>query len=127
MFKGIVLIAALVTLGACSNTGRANEDKVTQTKTETDTTYERQAVGKTADQAGQNKTDVEITRQIRQALVKDESLSTNAHNIKIITQNKKVVLKGLVNSAAEKAKVESIARASQASATVESQLEISKK
>ncbi len=65
----------------------------------------------TAEEQSNGKGDVEITRQIRQAVVKDESLSMNAHNVKIITASGKVILKGPVNSAAEKTKVESLAKA----------------
>ena len=60
----------------------------------------------TADQQKQNKSDIEITRNIRRAIVKDDSLSTYAHNIKIITQDGAVTLKGPVRSAEEKAEIE---------------------
>ena len=65
----------------------------------------------TADQQKQNKSDIEITRNIRRAIVKDDSLSTYAHNIKIITQDGAVTLKGPVKSAEEKAEVEKKAAA----------------
>src|SRR5678815_3756836 len=48
----------------------------------------------TADQQKENKSDREITRRIRESLVKDESLSTYAHNIKIVTRDGHVTLKG---------------------------------
>lgn len=60
----------------------------------------------TADQQKNNKTDLEITRQIRKALVADKSLSTYAHNIKIVTRDGKVTLKGPVRSEDEKQIVE---------------------
>ena len=56
----------------------------------------------TADQQSNAKSDRELTRQIRRAIVKDKSLSTYAHNIKIITQNGVVTLKGPVNTDEEK-------------------------
>ena len=40
-----------------------------------------------------NDTDQELTRSIRQAIIADKSLSTYAHNIKIISQNDMVTLK----------------------------------
>ena len=55
-----------------------------------------------ADQQSNNASDVELTRKIRQAVVKDKSLSTYAHNIKIITRNGVVELKGPVRSQEEK-------------------------
>jgi osmotically-inducible protein OsmY len=60
----------------------------------------------TADQQKNNKSDLELTREIRQALVKDKSLSINAHNIKVIAQNGVVTLKGPVKSEEEKQAVE---------------------
>lgn len=59
----------------------------------------------TADQQSNNKADVELTRQIRRAVVKDASLSTMAHNIKIISSEGKVILKGPVKSEREKAAI----------------------
>ena len=60
----------------------------------------------TADQQKENPADREITQKIRQALMDDKSLSTYAHNVKIITQDGKVTLKGPVRSAEEKKTIE---------------------
>jgi hyperosmotically inducible periplasmic protein len=60
----------------------------------------------TADQQKMNPADRETSRQIRSAIVKDKTLSTYSHNIKIITQNGKVTLKGPVRSDDEKANIE---------------------
>jgi len=56
----------------------------------------------TADQAKNNKTDVKLMQQIRKAIVKDKSLSTYAHNAKIVASNGKVTLSGPVKSEDEK-------------------------
>jgi hyperosmotically inducible periplasmic protein len=61
----------------------------------------------TADQQSANKSDTDITRDIRRSIVSDKSLSTYAHNVKIITQNGAVTLKGPVNSDEEKQTVAS--------------------
>ena len=60
----------------------------------------------TADKQPNAKSDVELTAEIRRAIVADKNLSTNAHNIKIIVQDGKVTLKGPVASKTEKATVE---------------------
>jgi hyperosmotically inducible protein len=60
----------------------------------------------TADQQKNAKSDREMTRKIRQALIQDRSLSTYGHNVKIITQNGMVTLKGPVQSEDEKKAVE---------------------
>jgi len=59
----------------------------------------------TADQAKNNKSDREIMQQIRKSIVADKSLSSYAHNIKIIAKNGMVTLKGPVRSEAERATV----------------------
>src|SRR5512133_3494362 len=46
----------------------------------------------TADQQKENRSDRDITQQIRQSIVSDKSLSTYAHNVKVITQNGEVTL-----------------------------------
>ena len=56
----------------------------------------------TADQQKMNASDRELTKKIRQSVMADKSLSTNAHNVKIISQNGAVTLKGPVKSDEEK-------------------------
>jgi hyperosmotically inducible protein len=65
----------------------------------------------TADQQKMNPADRETSRQIRSAIMKDKTLSTYSHNIKIITQDGKVTLKGPVRSDDEKANIEAKAAA----------------
>jgi hyperosmotically inducible protein len=60
----------------------------------------------TADQQKDNRSDRGITQQIRESIMKDKSLSTYAHNVKIITQNGQVTLKGPVRSDDEKRTIE---------------------
>jgi hyperosmotically inducible protein len=69
-------------------------------------TRDRQPSQVTADQQKNNKTDLDITKEIRKALVADKSLSSYAHNVKVITRNGKVTLKGPVRSEDEKKMVE---------------------
>jgi osmotically-inducible protein OsmY len=63
---------------------------------------DRNADEVTADQQKMNATDRELTRKIRRSIMADKSLSTYAHNIKIISQNGAVTLKGPVKSDDEK-------------------------
>jgi len=60
----------------------------------------------TADQQKENRSDRDLTKQIRQSIVKDKSLSRYAHNVKIIAQNGAVTLKGPVRSDEEKSAIE---------------------
>ena len=65
-----------------------------------------------------------ITQQIRQDLMKDKSLSFTAKNVKIITIDGKVTLRGPVKSDAERSAIEAAAR--RVTGNVDSQLEVSK-
>jgi hyperosmotically inducible protein len=60
----------------------------------------------TADQQKMNPADRDLTKKIRMALHDDQSLSMYAHNIKIISQDGKVTLRGPVRSEDEKAAIE---------------------
>ncbi len=66
----------------------------------------------TADQQKNNRGDVDLTKTIRRSIVQDKSLSSYAHNVKIIAQNGTVTLKGPVKTEDEKknilAKAESV-------------------
>ena len=85
------------------------------------------------DRAGDSKTpgdqsnspeDLKITQAIRQAVVKDESLTMTAKNVKIITAGGQVTLRGPVKSTEEKTKIETIATATAGKGKVDNQLEV---
>ena len=78
----------------------------------------------TADQQKENRPDRDITKQIRQALAKDSSLSSYAHNVKIITQGGMVTLKGPVRSDEEKKAVEAKAVEVAGDGKVSNQLDV---
>lgn len=67
--------------------------------------------------------DIKITAAIRKAVVKIKSLSLDAHNAKIITRNGVVTLRGPVENADEKAKLQSIAETIRGVKQVDNQLE----
>jgi hyperosmotically inducible periplasmic protein len=81
----------------------------------------------TADQQKENQSDRELARQIRKSVVQDKSLSTNAHNVKIIAQNGAVTLKGPVNSAEEKQAIEAKAAQVAGADKVTSELQVAQK
>jgi hypothetical protein len=78
----------------------------------------------TADQQKMNASDREFTQKIRKAINEDKSLSTYAHNIKIITQDGKVTLRGPVRSEDEKNNLQEKAVAVAGQENVTNQLEI---
>lgn len=68
---------------------------------------DRNASSMTADQQKDNRTDRNLTQQIRHAIMQDKALSTYAQNVKIISQNGTITLKGPVRSEVEKQAIES--------------------
>jgi hyperosmotically inducible periplasmic protein len=73
---------------------------------------------------GTTKEDVEITRNIRKAVMDKSALSTTAKNVKIITTNGKVTLRGPVNSPEEQQAIVSIAQGVAGVTSVDDQLEV---
>jgi hyperosmotically inducible periplasmic protein len=68
--------------------------------------------------------DVEITRAIRQVLVDDSSLGTNAQNVKVITVDGTVTLRGAVASTAEHARIVAVAKEAAGLDRVQDELEV---
>lgn len=83
--------------------------------------------GLSADQQGNSKSDVEMTRKIRRSITSNKNLSTYAHNIKIITREGRVILKGPVRSEAERKVIEDTAVTVAGADNVTSGLEVKAK
>jgi len=88
---------------------------------------DRNANQPTADQQPNNRSDRDITQQIRRSIFKDKTLSTYAHNVKIITQNGQVTLKGPVRSDDEKKAVEAKAAEVAGADKITSELDVQPK
>jgi hyperosmotically inducible protein len=78
----------------------------------------------TADQQKENRSDRELARRIRRAIVKDKSLSTYAHNVKVVVQNGAVTLKGPVRTEEDKKAIEGKATEAAGEGKVTSELEV---
>jgi hyperosmotically inducible periplasmic protein len=78
----------------------------------------------TAGQQSNATSDVELTRKVRRAVVNDHSLSMLAHNIKIISANGRVILRGPVKTEQEKTVIASKAQAIAGADKVDNQLEV---
>jgi len=72
----------------------------------------------------ESKADLDLTQRIRRAVVADKSLSTTGHNIKIITVNGTVTLRGPVKSEKEREKIVAQARKLAGKKQVENELEV---
>jgi hyperosmotically inducible periplasmic protein len=78
----------------------------------------------TAEKQSNSKDDLALTQKIRQAVVKDGSLSMNAKNVKIIARDGKITLQGPVDSQQEKDAIATKAREIAGKDKVEDQLEV---
>jgi hyperosmotically inducible protein len=87
---------------------------------------ERDRSGETTTSGDQSNSqeDVKITAAIRRAVVRDNSLSTTAKNVKIITANGTVTLRGPVKNDAEKTKIAELAQSAAGNAKIDNQLEV---
>jgi len=99
----LAVLAGVLVSGLALSSALAQD---TQNPTQQDNTkvnkQDRSGGGVTADQQKNNAGDRHLTQQIRKAVIADKSLSTYAHNVKIISQNGAVTLKGPVRSEEEK-------------------------
>jgi hypothetical protein len=75
---------------------------------------------------GNGEADLKLTQQIRQAVMADNKLSFTAKNIKIITKDGKVTLRGPVKTAEERAAIEADARRAAGTAPIDNQIEVKK-
>jgi hyperosmotically inducible periplasmic protein len=71
---------------------------------------DRDSQSPNADKAKNNSSDREVMAHIRRDMVRDKSLSTYAHNVKIVSKNGKVTLRGPVQSDQEKETIEQYAK-----------------
>jgi len=116
--------AALLLAVLAPAPARAQDTSTPPAATAPDNSATNKAQKKTADQQSNNSADLSITKQIRQAIVGDKSLSTYAHNVKVITTNGVVTLKGPVRSDEEKQAVADKAIAVAGSSSVKNQLSV---
>jgi len=130
MIKKVLLCAlALLVLGGYTGAVRAADTTAaTPAQTAPDNTgrnvRDRSGDTLTPGDQSNNKADLNLTQQIRKAIVADKSLSTNAKNVKIITVNGVVTLRGPVTSPQEKSTVEAKAQNIAGANNVDSQLEV---
>lgn len=109
---------AIAALAACKSSARDAPAPDNTAKNDRD-----RAATPTADNAGNSTSDLDLTQKLRKAVMDDGSLSTNAHNCKIVVQNDTITLVGPVASDAERAKVEQIAAANAGDRKIVNQLE----
>lgn len=99
----VVCLLAVPYLGAQESGRDEAKAKADNTKVNK---RDRNKAEPTADRAKDNTNDREIMKKIRDSIVSDKSLSTYAHNVKVVSQQGKVTLKGAVHSEEEKQSIQ---------------------
>jgi hyperosmotically inducible protein len=131
MHKRAIVVALMIfTLGGSASFVLAAEETTPPPATETapDNTgrnvRDRSGATLTPGDQSETKADRTLTQRIRKAVVKDKSLSTTAHNIKIITNNGTVTLRGPVKTEHERDKIVAKAQQIAGAKHVDNQLEV---
>jgi hyperosmotically inducible protein len=123
----LVLSACLLMVVACASKPE-QVDVARKSSTDADNTArnsrDRDGATQTAGDQAENETDRTISANVREAVVADNGLSMNAHNVKIVTSGGTVTLRGPVKSSEEKAAIESKAKQVAGVTRVDNLLEI---
>lgn len=126
-FATLLIVGVAGCTDARTPTGRTAEERPAASTVDRDNTAvnqrDRGTAAKTPLDQNENQSDIKITADIRKQVV-DTDMSVNAQNVKIMTQDGKVTLRGPVKSDDEKAKIEQIAQAVAGKGKVDSQLEV---
>src|SRR5882672_7968752 len=117
-------LMALACLTAFGLVALAADDKRTEPDNTATNERDRSDETKTSGDQSNSSADLKTTQAIRQALMKDRELSTTAKNIKIITANGQVTLRGPVKTAQEKSKVDQLAKSAAGGAKIDDQLDV---
>ena len=129
--KYTFLTLVVLTMAGC-NEGKTTATNATSTPTDSaavkrDNTEvnvrDRTDAVKTPIDQNENRNDIDITTNIRKRVV-DTKMSVNAQNVKIITQDGKVTLRGPVKSEEEKTQIDKMAHEVAGAANVDNQLEV---
>lgn len=110
----------------CALAMGCNESQPQKTVDRTNTgvnVRDRDSTAKTPIDQNENKADIKVTADIRKRIV-DTKMSVNAQNVKVITQDGKVTLRGPVKTQQEKQTIEEIAVNVAGADNVESHLEV---
>jgi hyperosmotically inducible protein len=124
MFRRIIMLAIASMLAASFGTAQAQLPANAKPDNTGLNARAKSASAVTADKQSNSKDDLELVARVRSALEKDQSLSTMAHNIKIVSNNGQVTLRGLVESDQEKVRVRQDVEAAAGADNVDCQLDV---
>jgi hyperosmotically inducible periplasmic protein len=115
---------ALASIIALSLTAMATDENQADADNTAKNQRDRSGETRTSGDQSNSREDLKTTQAIRKALMKDNSLSTTAKNIKIVTAGGQVTLRGPVKSADEKSRIDQLAKGAAGNAKIDNQLEI---
>ena len=117
-------LLAVALLSALSLGTLAANDEKAQADNSATNARDRSGETQTSGDQSNSSADLKTTQAIRQALMKDGELSMTAKNVKIVTANGHVTLRGPVKTPQEKTKIDQIARSAAGGAKIENQLDV---
>ena len=141
---GVLLLTSSFCMAACSTENKTTNEPSTPAKTDeqpaglatnppaatdadnTARNADQSTLAQTPTGQSETKEDIEITAAIRKAVVDDKALSTNAHNVKIMTSGGVVTLRGPVKNEDERKSIEAKAKQVAGVTRVDNLLEVEK-
>lgn len=120
--KRIIILAIAIAMPSCDKADASAQAKSADNTNKNE--RDQDSATKTPIDQSEDKADLEITASIRRALVDDGTLSVNAKNIKVITSDGLVTLRGPVASTEEKTKIAKLAQDTSGVTRVDDQLEV---
>lgn len=120
LLSGLLSVYAVQSLAyqaTPSSTGRPPDNSKTNQR-------DAHGANPTAQSQSNDKADVALAARVRKAIVGDHSLSTAAHNVKLVASGGVVTLRGVVRNAEEKDRVETIASGTSGVSRVDNQLDV---
>jgi len=127
--KAICLVAGLLQCGVPLVQAQSKDssgDRQTAPDNTRANKADRNNAQPTAQDQSNAKSDRDLAAAVRKAITQDKSLSTYAHNVKVVVHDGSVTLRGPVRSGDEKTKVAELARQTAGSEKIDDQMSIKK-
>jgi hyperosmotically inducible periplasmic protein len=128
--KNIALLLVVLCLALGTGCGKADEKQSSATDADNTARNAEKAPEALAEtdplDQSESEADLRISASIRESVVRDKALSADAHNIKIMTRDGKVTLRGPVETEREKSKIEAYAKLATGVDSVNNMLEVEK-
>ena len=119
MTRQLIIFFALLAAAGCDSNDTKSADNTENNA------RDRDGATKTPLDQSQDADDIDLTASIRSKLMEDDSLSSDARNVKIITTEDMVTLRGPVDSEYEKSTIARIAQQAAGSRRIDNQIEVS--